>query len=126
MFFTLHSHTRYLVLLVGALTVLYALFGLVTRRRFDTFGGVLLRIFAGVIDLQVLLGVLTLITRHFFPALIGHLTMMIAAAAVAHLAAIRLKRSPEMERSYGMLLAAGLIPLALIVAGILAIHRAIL
>lgn len=123
--FSIHSHTRYLVLLVGVLVVLYALFGLVTRRRFDKFGLTLARVFAGVMDLQILLGIVTLVTRSFFPALIGHITMMVAAAAVAHLAAVRLKRTPEAERGYGTLLATGLIPLALIIGGILAIHRAI-
>jgi hypothetical protein len=124
--FSIHSHTRYLVLLVAVAATLYALFGLLTRRRFDRTGLLLLRIFTGVVDLQVLFGIITAFTRPFYPALIGHFVMMIAAAAVAHLGAIRLKKLPETERSYGWLLAATLLPLLLMIGGILSIHRAII
>ena len=80
----------------------------------------------GVIDLQVLLGVITLVTRPFFPALIGHIVMMVAAAAVAHLGAVRLKKQPANERSYTALLVAGLLPLVIMVGGILALQRPII
>jgi heme A synthase len=123
---SIHSHTRYLVLLVGVVASLYAIFGLISRRPADRVGLTLLRVFAGVLDLQILLGIITLMTRAFLPALIGHIVMMIAAAAVAHLGAVRLKKMPEAERGPGLLLASVLIPLGLIVGGILAIHRALL
>ena len=123
---TIHSHFRYLVLLMGVLVTLYAIFGLMARRPFDRAALVLLRIFTGVIDLQVLLGVITLVTRPFFPALIGHIVMMVAAAAVAHLGAVRLKKQPANERSYTALLVAGLLPLVIMVGGILALQRPII
>ena len=121
--FQAHSGLRYLVLLIGLILVLYAAFGLSTRRPFDRNALLLLRVFVGLVDLQVLLGIATLITRAFFPALMGHIVLMIAAAAVAHLGAVRIKKTPEAERRYGMLLASALIPLALMIAGILAIQR---
>ncbi|MGQ0562505.1 MAG: hypothetical protein ACT443_11595 [Gemmatimonadota bacterium] len=125
-FFQAHSGLRYLVLLAGAIVTLYALFGLLSRRPVDRGALVVLRVFAGLIDLQVLLGIITLLTRAFFPALIGHIAMMVAAAAVAHMGARRIRKTPEAERPYGLLLAAGLIPLLLIVGGILAIQRAVI
>lgn len=124
--FAIHSGTRYLVLLAGVLTVLYALVGLTARRPFDRAGLVLLRIFGGLVDLQVVLGIITLITRTYFAALIGHIVMMVAAAAVLHMGMVRLKKLPETQRSYGRLLASAAVPLTLMVAGILAIQRAII
>jgi hypothetical protein len=124
--FAIHSGTRYLVLLVGVLTALYAIVGIAARRPFDRGGLVMLRIFGGLVDLQVVLGIITLITRTYFAALIGHIVMMVAAAAVLHMATVRLKKLPETQRSYRRLLASALVPLGLIVAGILAIQRAII
>jgi hypothetical protein len=86
----------------------------------------LLRIFTVALDIQVLLGIVTLITGRFYPQLMGHLVMMIAALAVAHLGSARLKKAPVEARTSGQLLAASLIPLLLIIAGILAIQRPII
>lgn len=124
--FAMHSGTRYLVLLAGVLTVLYALVGIVARRPVDRGGLALLRIFGGLLDLQIVLGIITLITRTYFAALIGHIIMMVAAAAVLHMGAVRLKKLPEAQRRPGMLLVFALIPVALIVGGILALQRAVL
>jgi hypothetical protein len=120
-----HSGMRYLVLLLGVLTAGYALVGVVRKTPVDNAGLLLLRLFTAAIDIQVLLGIVTLITGRFFGALMGHILMMIAAAAVAHLGAVRLKKAEPTARGYGMLLAAALIPLALMIAGILAIQRPI-
>lgn len=121
--FAMHSGNRYLVLLAGVLAVSYALVGMAARRPFDRGGLVLLRIFAGLVDLQIVLGIITLITRTYFPALIGHIILMVAAAAVLHMGTVRLKKLPAGQRRYGMLLATAAVSLALIVGGILAIQR---
>lgn len=124
--FSAHSGTRYLVLLVGMITAIYALVGMAANRPFDRGALTLLRIFAGIIDLQIVLGIATIFARAWFPALIGHIVMMVAAAAVAHLGVVRLKKLPDAERRYGLLLASALIPLALMIGGILAIQRSII
>jgi hypothetical protein len=123
--FNAHSGLRYLVLLVGVLTTLYALVGMAQKKPVDKTGLTLLRFFAGALDLQLLLGIVTLVTGRFYPQLIGHLVMMVAAIAVAHLGAVRLKKAAPEARGNGMLLASSLIPLLLILAGIIAIGRAI-
>ena len=124
--FVLHFHVRYLLLLLGLLTTLYAVIGLIRKGPVDSVGLGLLRSFGIVADVQFVLGILTLISRAFFPALIGHLTVMIAAIAVLHLGTIRLKRSAPEQRSWTMLLMAALIPFVLMIAGILAIQRPLL
>jgi hypothetical protein len=123
--FNTHSGFRYLVLLVGLLTALYALVGMLRKTPVDKPALTLLRVFVVTLDIQMVLGILTLISGRFFGQLIGHLVLMIAAIAVAHLGAVRLKNADPAQRGYGLVLAASLIPLALIVGGILAIQRAI-
>lgn len=120
-----HSGTRYLVLLAGLLTALYAVVGLMKKGPVDSLGMGLLRGFTILIDIQVVLGILTLLSLPFYSALIGHLVLMVAAAAVAHLGLVRVKRLPSEQRGWGTLLATAAVPLLLIVAGILAIQRPI-
>lgn len=123
--FNAHSGLRYLVLLAGVVATVYALLGMLRKKPVDKTAITLLRIFAVLIDLQVVLGILTLLTRPFYSALIGHLVMMIGAVAMVHLGAIRVKRAPHTERGYGLVLASTLVPLALIIGGIIAIQRSI-
>jgi heme A synthase len=121
-----HSGLRYLILLVGVLTALIALVGMAQKQPVSNAGLTLLRVFVVLVDIQLLLGVLTLVTGTFYMQLIGHLVMMVAAVAMAHLAASRLRKAAPEARGNGQLLTGALIPLALIVAGILAIQRPII
>ena len=123
--FNAHSGLRYLVLLLALLTALIALAGFVRKQPASKAGLTLLRVFTILLDIQVALGIVTLVTGRFYAQLMGHLVMMIAAVAVAHLGAIRLKQATPELRGSGRLLAASLIPLLLIIAGILAIQRPI-
>ena len=124
--FAAHSGTRYLVLLAGGLTALYALVGLIKKGPVDRLGMGLLRGFAILIDLQVLFGLLTLLSMPFYSALIGHLVLMVAAAAVVHLGLVRVRQLPAEQRGWGTLLATAAVPLLLILGGILAIQRPII
>jgi heme A synthase len=120
-----HSGFRYLVLLLAVLTALYALVGMLQKKPVDRAGLTMLRVLAASFDLQVVLGIVTLATGPFRSQLIGHIVMMIAAVAVVHLGAVRLKKTAPEARSNGLLLATSLIPLLLVIAGILAIQRPI-
>jgi hypothetical protein len=120
-----HSGLRYLILLLGILTALYALVGMTRKQPVDKAGLTMLRIWTVLLDIQFLLGIITIVTGRFYGQLMGHLVMMIAAIAVAHLGAVRLKKAEPVARSYGLMLATVLIPLVLIVGGILALGRAI-
>lgn len=120
-----HSGIRYLVLLAGVLALGYALFGVVTGRRYDRGMRILASSFAGLLHLQILLGVAVIFTLGFYPALIGHISMMVFAAAVAQVTSSVMKRRPPEERSYMPHLVATAVALLLIVGGILAIGREI-
>ena len=123
--FNAHSGLRYLILLLGVLTALYALVGMLRKQPVDKPGLTMLRVWTVLLDIQFLLGIITILTGRFYPQLMGHLVMMIAAIAVAHLGAVRLKKAEPAARTNGLLLASTLVPLALIVAGIIAIGRSI-
>ena len=121
--FSLHSGVRYLVLATGLVTVLL---GLQSAGRPAPRGTTAAwRAFLGLLDLQVVAGVLVLATRPFQGQYIGHFTMMIVAAVVAHGIGATFRRRPAERRSGGLLAVGALVALALIVAGILAIGRAI-
>ena len=123
--FHAHSGLRYLVLLAGVLSIGYSLVAAVRSRPWDRTGRILLAALVGVMDLQVLLGLILVFVREFFPALWGHIVLMILAAAVAHIASGVNRRRPTDRQSHltAVLGAAG--ALILIVAGITAIGRPI-
>jgi hypothetical protein len=120
-----HSGVRYLVLLAGLLVVLYALFGLVTRRPFDRTMRILGAAFAGTLHLQVLLGIVLLFTGRFAAGMGPHIITMIFAAAVAQIVPSVMRRRPPQQRTWGPYLVGGLVSLALVVTGVVALGRRI-
>ena len=123
-FFHAHSGLRYLVLLAGVLALAYFAFGLATKRPFDKGGRILGSAFAGLLHLQVLLGILVLVTRVYYPALIGHIVMMVFAAAIAQVAMSRNRRSPK--PGFVLPLIGVVLALVFIAGGVMAIGRGLL
>lgn len=123
--FQAHSGLRYLVLLAGVAAALYALVGWMRGLRFGRTGRVLGRVFIGLLDLQVVLGLLLLVVIPFYPQLIGHIVMMVLAAAAAHTFSVVQKRRPPERRSFAFQFAGLALALVLIVGGILAIGRSV-
>lgn len=125
MLFYSHSGIRYLVLLAGVITVAWLTQATVRREPFSRASRTLMAIFTGVLDLQVLLGLLLLTVIPFYGALAGHLVLMLAAALVAHAVSIANRNRPPERQSNALLLAGAVGTLVLIVLGILAIGRPI-
>lgn len=120
--FGFHSGWRYVVLLAGLIALVLSLAGF-REGRLSAGALRVIRLYTTALDLQLLAGVGLLVVRPFFPALIGHLVLMVATVAVAHLLSVTLKRRPP-ERRTPALAATGVgITLLLIVGGILAIGR---
>lgn len=125
--FTIHSYVRYLVLLAGVGAVVTAIVGWRAAGLPPRAERALGAAFVGLLDLQVVLGVLVLLTGFpFYGALTGHLFMMLLAAAVAHGASVMARRreparSGSPVRTIGFMLA-----LLFIVGGIMAIQRSLL
>ncbi len=120
-----HSGLRYLILLGGVLTVLYAAYGMVSGRAYDKTIRILATSFVGTIHLQILLGLALLFSGRFQPAVTGHIFMMLFAAAAAQIPVSVMRRRPEEQKSYLPQGVGALAALAMIAAGILAIGRPI-
>jgi len=121
-----HSGLRYLILLAGLGVVIYAAAGLIMRAPYKRPMRVLSSIFAGSLHLQVLLGLALLFSGRFYPALIGHIFLMILAAVVAQVVPSIMRRRPEEERTYLPHLISGVVALGLIWSGVIAIGRGLL
>jgi hypothetical protein len=124
----LHAHSgfRYVVLLLGAATVLYALFGAATKRPVGRAMMKLASAFAGAFHLQILLGLALLFTNsvvRFNPA---HVITLLFAALVAQIVPSVMRRRPPDARTYTPYLIGSGVALALAIAGILALGRPVL
>jgi hypothetical protein len=120
-----HSGVRYLVLLAGVAAAIAALLG---WRRGNASGveRVLAMAFVGLIDIQVLLGLVLLIQRPFYGALTGHVVMMVASLVVAHVGSVMARRRAVTGGASRVRCVAILATLLLLVGGIAAIRRSII
>ncbi len=123
--FAAHSGFRYLVLLAGLAALAYLAYGRFTGRPFDRAARVVTAVFTGCLDLQIVLGLLTLSERDAYPALAGHIVMMILAAVAAHGLSVAGRRSADPARRYTFTLAGVALALVLVAAGISAIGRGV-
>ena len=119
-FFHLHSGLRYLVLLAGAIALVYFAFCVATKRPFDKVGRIIGASYSGFVQLQVLVGIVVLVTRGYYPALIGHIVMMVlAVGAIQGCLSANRRRTPP---GYVLPLVGTLVSLLFIVGGVLAIR----
>ena len=98
MLFAAHSGLRFLVLLAGLFVVLYGLVGFFGKREYSAAMARLAAVFTGLLHLQVLTGIAVLFTRPFYNSIIGHLFLMLLAAAVAQLTSSVVRRRPGKRR----------------------------
>lgn len=123
--FYAHSWLRWLLLLVAAITIVKYLIGLAGKREFDKMSGGLTSAFSGLMDLQVLIGLIYFLWSGFagagFPMQrIEHLVTMIIAAVVAHLPAAWRNKPAAIRYRNGLI--AILVSLLLVVAGIFVLN----
>jgi hypothetical protein len=121
--FYMHSGIRYLVLLAALAALAYLVYGMATRRPFDKLAGALSGAYVGLMDVQVLTGILLYLLVPSYPMLLGHVVMMLAAVSVAHVVNIMNKRREE--KSFAVAFIGVALSLLLIVGGIMAIGRPI-
>ncbi len=120
----IHSATRYAVLAVALAALLKFAVGLATRRKPGVADRILGSTFAGLLDLQIVLGLAMVLTGFFYPALAGHIVMMVLAAALAHGALVANRRRKEPGFVLPLVAVGG--ASLLIVGGVMAIGRGIL
>ena len=116
-----HSGLRFLLLLLGAVNLVVLLGGLATKTPYGKLHRILAASFVGMMHLQVLIGLALVAMGRWYPALIGHLAMMMLATFLAQLAmAVNKKRpTPGLQ----LPLAGVVVSLLLIFGGVMAIGR---
>lgn len=119
-----HSGLRYVVLLALLSHVVASLLGHLQRRPVGGLHRGLSAASMGLLHTQAVLGLVMVAMGTFYPALIGHLVMMLGAATVATVFHVRNKRASPPTHLAG-LLGSGL-ALACIVGGVLAIGKGLL
>lgn len=122
MLFYAHSGLRFLVLLAAAIAIAVLLWGWSARRPFAGQSRAVAAVFTGVLDLQVTLGILLVLFRPWYGALIGHLVMMVAAVLAAHGLAVYGRRQADPRRAHMITLIGVVLALALVLGGIMSIR----
>ncbi len=122
MLFYAHSGLRFLVLLAGAIAAAVLLWGWRSGRPFAGQSRAVTAVFTGSLDLQLLLGIGTVLTRPWYGALMGHLIMMIAAVMAAHGITVYGRKQEDPRRAHLISLVGVVLALLLIVGGIMAIR----
>jgi hypothetical protein len=123
---TLHWGARYLVLLAAAAAALTAAAAWRRTGGPERSERLSMAAFAGLLDLQVLLGIVLLVVWPFYPALIGHIVMMILAAVAAHVGSVFARRREPARSGSPVRLVSVLLAVVLIVGGIMAIQRPVI
>jgi heme A synthase len=121
--FHAHSGLRYLVLLAGVVALVVTALGVFGRKPYERPTRIAMAVFTGVLDLQVLLGIVMVVLGCFYPALMGHLMMMVLAAIAAHALSIFARKQADGKRAHTIALVGVVLALGLIVGGISAIGR---
>ncbi len=118
-----HSGLRYLILLAGVIGIVYAVLAIIDSRPHDKTMSGLAAAFAGLVHLQLLLGLGLVFAGRFYPAVWGHVVAMAFAAVLAQLPASVNRRRPRAQRSFWPHIICSVLALLLISGGILAIGR---
>ncbi len=122
-----HSGLRYLVLLAAVIALAYALVGWLGKRRYDRGMRITGMAFAGLLHLQVVVGIVMLVAGWPLAGhVIAHLFAMIFAAVVAQLPVSVMKRREPEARTYAPHVVCTLISVALVWLGISWVGRGLL
>jgi hypothetical protein len=116
-----HSGLRYLILTMALVCLVVFGLGVAQKKPLSKLGRIVGSIFAGLTHLQVLLGLVMVAMGTFYPALIGHLVMMLAAAVVLQVLLSRNKRAAQ--PGFTLPLIGTVLAIVFMVGGIFAIGR---
>ena len=119
--FQAHSGIRYLVLLAGLVAEVVFALGLAQKTPFSKQARIVGAVFSGLMDLQILIGVILVIMGLYTPKAIGHIVMMVAATTLTH--ALFVQNRKRATPGYLLPLIAVSGSMVLIIGGIFALGR---
>lgn len=113
---TLHSINRWIIVVVAAVAMIKFLIGWLQRADHQRADRILMAVYSGLLDLQLLIGIILLIDRGFARRPLEHAITMIIAIVLAH--ASRLWRDKPDRVKFRNNFLAILVGLLLIIAGV--------
>lgn len=114
---TLHSINRWIIVVVGLVTAIKFLIGWLGSRSYQSADRGLMSAYTGLLDLQLLLGIILLFTRGLANYQIEHAVTMVIALVLAHLSRVwRDKEDKTKFRNNFLAIVVGLLLIALGVA----------
>ncbi|MBX3211240.1 MAG: hypothetical protein KF850_04345 [Labilithrix sp.] len=119
--FHAHSGLRFLILLLGVLNVAVLGVSLAQKKPFGKVHRALGSAFAGTLHLQVVIGAAMVALGRYYPALVGHIVMMVLAAGAAQVTSSLNRR--RAEPTLTLPLVGVVLALVLIAGGVMAIGR---
>jgi len=120
----LHSGFRYLFLLAAVAAIVYAVYGMVTKRPYDERIRVLSVLTMLTLDFTSFLGVAVIFsTRTRYAGLGPHIATMLFAMVTVHVVSSVMRKRPEEERTYAPHLVSAVVALALVWVGIAALGK---
>lgn len=120
-----HSGLRYLILLVAVTALIALAYSVATGRAMGAARN-LATAFAGLLDLQIVLGIGLVMGGIYPDAVTGHLMLMVCSAVVTHAAFIIGQYASSERRELGVRFVGIILAVALIVVGIMAIGQSVL
>ena len=117
-----HSGLRFLVFLMAVVSLVTLVYAVVKRRDVPATRG-LTAAYTGLIHLQGLLGIGLVVAGVWYPALMGHVVMMVLAIAAVTVTSARARRTTDPLEAQRTRLLGVILSLGLIVVGIIAIGR---
>jgi hypothetical protein len=122
--FQIHSVLRYLILIAGLAALGVIAVGASTSKPAGKSVRIAGAVFVGLFDLQILVGIAVMMTRPYYPALIGHVVMMLSGATLTHVMLAKNRR--RAQPGYRLPIIGIGIALAFVMVGITAIGRGVL
>jgi hypothetical protein len=113
---TFHSINRWIIVVVAAIALIKFLIGWLRSTEYQRPDRILMAVYTGLLDLQLLVGIVLLIDRNFARRPLEHAITMVIALALAH--AARLWRNKPDRVKFRNNFLAILIGLLLIIAGV--------
>ena len=120
--FQAHSGLRYLVLVAAFAAAAVLLWRGRGGHPYAGQSRATVAVFVATLDIQVLLGIILVLVRPFYGALMGHLVMMFLAAGAAHALGSYARKQDDARRAHLVALGGVVLALLLIVGGIMAIR----
>ena len=120
----LHSGFRYLFLLAAVAAIVYAIYGMATKRPYDQRMRVLSVLTMLSLDFTSFLGVAVIFsTRTRYAGLGPHIATMLFAMVTVHIVSSVMRKRPPEERTYAPHLVSVVVALALVWMGIAALGK---